>query len=275
MMKKERDYVLGTNEEEILRLGLQHRAWRAVVLSCWYEAGITVGSRVIDIGAGPGYAAIDLAEIVGPTGHVTAVERSTNFVQTMKERCERGGLKNVDVREVDLMTDQLPAGAHDFAWCRWVASFVSDPALLIEKVAKTLRPGGRAIFHEYGEYRTWRLSPRLPSQEEFVERIIQSWSETGGKTDIALDIPPLLIENGLSIRFVRPRIFCLQPNEYMWRWMASFMASAPRRLLELGKIDQTFAEKLWSDFARVEADPTSLMITPLVLEIVAQKKASP
>jgi len=46
----ERDYVLGTHDEEIARLGLQHRVWRPTVLDCWYRAGITVGSTVIDVG---------------------------------------------------------------------------------------------------------------------------------------------------------------------------------------------------------------------------------
>jgi hypothetical protein len=50
-MNKERDYVLGTHDEELARLGLQHRVWRPVVLDCWRKAGITVGSRVLDVGA--------------------------------------------------------------------------------------------------------------------------------------------------------------------------------------------------------------------------------
>ena len=74
-MAKERDYVLGTHEEEISRLGLQHRVWRPVALDCWQRAGVTVGSRVLDLGAGPGYAAVDLAEIVGSTGKIVALER--------------------------------------------------------------------------------------------------------------------------------------------------------------------------------------------------------
>ena len=62
----DRDYVLGTHNEELARLGLQHRVWRPVVLDCWHRAGITVGKRVLDVGAGPGYATVDLAEIVDP-----------------------------------------------------------------------------------------------------------------------------------------------------------------------------------------------------------------
>ena len=76
-MGTERDYVLGTHDEELARLCLQHRIWRRVALDCWAYAGITLGSRVLDLGAGPGYAAADLAEIVGPTGKVVALERSS------------------------------------------------------------------------------------------------------------------------------------------------------------------------------------------------------
>src|ERR1700731_3380551 len=134
-MATERDYVLGTHDEELARLGLQHRVWRPAVLDCWQRAGITVGKRVLDLGAGPGYATVDLAEIVGPTGEVTAVERSRNFVQAMNETCRARGLANVKIHELDLMTDDLPAAAYDFTWSRWVAAFVSDPALLIKKIA--------------------------------------------------------------------------------------------------------------------------------------------
>src|SRR6266446_6470115 len=161
----ERDYILGTHDKEISRLGLQHRVWRSVALDCWQKAGITIGSRVLDLGAGPGYAAIDLAEIVGPTGKVVAAERSSNFVRALEERCRARSLSNVEIHELDLMTDNLPQGPYDFSWCRWVASFVSDPALLIRKLASVMPIGSIAIFHEYGHYLTWRFSPRRPKLE--------------------------------------------------------------------------------------------------------------
>ncbi len=130
----EKDYVLGTHEEELLRLGLQHRVWRPVVLDCWQKAGITAGKRILDLGAGPGYAALDLAEIVGPSGEVVALERSDKFVAAMRESFRRRGLSNARIYELDLMTGDLPKGNYDFSWCRWVLSFVSDQALLIKKL---------------------------------------------------------------------------------------------------------------------------------------------
>src|SRR5256886_5266609 len=117
---KGRDYVLGSHDEELERLGVQHRAWRPVVLDCWKAAGVTAGSRVLDVGAGPGYATVDLAEIVGRSGRVVAVERSSNFVNAIKGVVQAQSLSNVDVHELDLMSDDLPGGPFDFTWCRWV-----------------------------------------------------------------------------------------------------------------------------------------------------------
>jgi len=238
---KERDYVLGTHDEELARLGVQHRAWRPVVLDCWKQAGITNGSRVLDVGAGPGYATVDLAKIVGPGGRVVAVERSSNFVNAIKSAIETQSLSNVDVHELDLMNDDLPDGPFDFSWCRWVLCFVSDPELLVKKISRVTRRGGRAIFHEYGHYTTWRFFPQRASLEEFRGHVIATWREAGGEPDTGLELPSQFIHVHLL------------------------------RLQELGRIDAAFADKVRADLAAAEQEKPSFMLTPLVLEIVAEK----
>ncbi len=267
----DRDYVLGTHDDEVARLGLQHRVWRATVLECWQKAGITIGSQVLDVGAGPGYATFDLADIVGPNGRVVAVERSTNFVNVIRDTGKARNVGNVTVAELDLMTDVVPGEPFDFVWCRWVASFVSDPEILVRKIAGALRPGGRAIFHEYADYLSWRFSPRRPVLEKFAAEVMASWRESGGEPDIALALPPLLAADGCRIISATPRIFCAFPADYAWNWSASFLKNGSARLLELGRIDQKFADEIRSQFAAAAADPRSLVMTPLVLEIVAEK----
>jgi SAM-dependent methyltransferase len=270
-MGTDRDYVLGTHDEELARLGLQHRVWRPVVLDCWQRAGITVGKRVLDVGAGPGYAAVDLAEITGPSGEVVALERSRNFVHAIEAACHARSLANVKIHEMDLMSDDLPAGDYDFAWCRWVISFVNDPALMIRKLGHVMPKGSLSIFHEYGHYETWRFFPRLPMQERFREHVVATWHESGGEPDGALCLPELLRANDFVIRSVRPHIFCIRPSDYMWQWPASFIEIYLPRLIEMGRIDQEFADNVRADLTSVEANPSAFMITPLVLEIVAEK----
>ncbi|MEP6603776.1 MAG: class I SAM-dependent methyltransferase [Spartobacteria bacterium] len=270
-MAADRDYILGTHDEEIARLGLQHRVWRSVALECWLKAGIAAGHRVLDVGAGPGYATVDLAEIVGPGGEVIALERSNKFVSAMQETIRACAIANVKIHELDLMTDELPAGEYDFSWCRWVATFVNDPALLIQKLSRVMRKGGMSIFHEYGDYLSWRFSPRLPNQEMFAQKVAESWRATGGEPDIALELLPLLISSGYRIHSIVPRIFCIRQQDEMWQWPATFIPIGLARLQELGVIDRQFADQVNADFAAANANPNALMITPLVLEIVAER----
>ena len=267
----DRDYVLGTHDEELARLGLQHRVWRPVVLDCWQRAGITIGKRVLDLGAGPGYAAVDLAEIVGPTGQVVALERSENFIRAMEQACRSRSLANMNIHQLDLMKGELPKGDYDFSWCRWVMSFVNDPALLIRKLGDVMRKGSVAIFHEYGHYETWHFFPRLPNQERFREHVVATWRESGGEPDGAVALATLLPANGFTIRSASPHLFCVRPKDYMWQWPATFIETYLPRLIEMGRINREFADRVRDDLAEAENNPNAIMITPLVLETIAEK----
>jgi SAM-dependent methyltransferase len=268
------DYVLGTHDEEVARLGLQHRVWRAVAADCWRRVGITIGSRVLDVGAGPGYATVDLAEIVGPTGEVLAVERSTRFLDVAKKACAARGLSQVQFRQADLVEDQIGALNLDFAWCRWVASFVSSPAKLIANIAGALRPGGTAIFHEYSHYETFQFSPRRPALEMFSEKVMASWREAGGEPNVAVQFPTLLPDAGLDIVEAHPRVVTISPNSYVWQWPASFIEINLARLRELGHATEEWTENVRREFRDAETDPRTLFTTPLFLEVIARRRAS-
>ncbi len=211
---------------------------------------------------------------MGPTGEVVALERSQNFVKTMRETCRDRGLTNLKIHEVDLMIDEIPRVDYDFSWCRWVMSFVSDPALLIKKLGKAMPRGGILIFHEYGHYETWRYLPRLPSQEEFRGHVIDTWRASGGEPDAGATLPALLFENDFRIRSMRPHVFCVRPTDYMWQWPATFIDVYLPRLQEMGRIDQTFVERMRRELSEATANPDSFMITPLVLEIIAEKPSA-
>jgi SAM-dependent methyltransferase len=267
----ERDYVLGTHDEELERLGVQHRVWRPTVLDAWTRAGIVAGARVLDVGAGPGYATVDLAERVGPQGEVIAVERSARFLRHAEALCRSRGFTHVRFQEIDLMTGTVEATGLDAAWCRWVAAFLPDPARLVRMLAAALRRGGCVVFHEYGVYRTWRLAPRRPLFETFVDRVIETWRSTGGEPDVGLELPTLLASSGFRVREVVPRVFAACPGDEVWAWPASFVSSGLRRLIDLGHADEAWAERVHAEFRAAEADPRTVEITPLVLEIVAER----
>lgn len=272
MTSPERDYFLGTHDEELLRLGLQHRVWSAAVQDCWQRAGIRAGARVLDIGAGPGYATADFAGMVGPRGEVVAVERSGRFVEAGRAMLARHGFANASYHELDLMTDALPGGGFDFAWCRWVACFLSSPALLVDKIAGALKTGGHAIFHEYLEYETFRCRPRREWQEEFARQVVRGWRAAGGEPDIAQPVLRLLEERGFAIRETIPRIYCVRPSDEMWQWPATFIKIHLEQQQAQGAITAEWADSVRREWAAAAADPATVLITPLVLQIIAEKR---
>lgn len=181
-------------------------------------------------------------------------------------------INNVKVYELDLINDDLPDIKVDFIWCRWVASFVSDPEKLIRKLSNSLQKGGVSIFFEYCDYSTWRLAPQNIIFESFVREVMKSWRESGGEPDIALNLPTLLLNAGFKISSVKPHIFCIRPDDYIWKWPSSFVENNLVRLLELGKVTYDWTVDVKNALKNAENNQLTYMITPMVLEIIAIKE---
>src|SRR5262249_6683088 len=135
---KQQEYVLGTDDEELRRLAVQHPAWRAAAHELWERAGFAPGQALLDVGAGPGYATSDLAELVGVDRRVVAIEMSPRSVAHLRARA----IPNVSVVEGDAQDPALvPDESFDGAYARWVFSFVPQPARVAAAVGRALRPG--------------------------------------------------------------------------------------------------------------------------------------
>ena len=76
------------------------------------------GHRVLEIGAGSGYNAALLHELVGPGGQVTTIEIDAEVAQWARERLDTAGYTDVDVHEADGALG-CPAGA---PWDRIIAT---------------------------------------------------------------------------------------------------------------------------------------------------------
>ena len=57
----------------------------------------------------------------------------------------------------------------------------------------------------------------------------------------------------------------------MWQWPLSFVEINLAHQLELGRIEKSWADSVMQAFESYTKDPNSVMITPMMLEIVAVK----
>ena len=270
-MSEDRSYVIGTQPAEIERLGVQHRVWRSSVLDFWRLGGVTEGMTVIDAGCGPGHATLDLAEIVGPTGRVIALERSRRFLDALKERALQRDVANILTIETDLADFDWASVSADHIWCRWALAFVAEPALIVRGMARALKPGGAALFHEYYDYASWRLAPRSTPFESYVAKIIARWRASGGEPDIALALPAMIRDAGLKMESARPVVFAATMDNFVSRWPMSFAREYLPSMVDSGDVSAVEGAAIARILLDTEADPNALVITPGVLQIVARK----
>jgi len=267
-MSQDRDYILGTHDEEIARLRLQHNVWRPRALSAWTNAGFTAGQTILDVGCGPGCATLDLADVVGPAGRVVAIDRSRRFLDVLEANA---GHRRIETFERDLNEDELPDVEADGAWIRWVFAFVKNPKDLLRRIVARLKPGATIVIHEYFDYSTWRLAPRSEPFEKFVATVMESWRADGGEPDIALDLPAWLADDGMQLLRMHPIVDAVQPRSFIWQWPETFVKVGLARLVELGRMSEEAARETANDFAARAKDERTVLITPGVLEIVARR----
>ncbi len=115
------------------------------------------GMAVADIGAGSGVISIKLAERVGPTGTVFAVDIQDEMLSVLSKKLDQLGIKNVKpVRGMEKTTNLKPSTV-DLALMVDVYHEFRYPYEMLRDISRALKPGGRVVFVEYR-----KEDPRVP-----------------------------------------------------------------------------------------------------------------
>ena len=107
-------------------------------------AGVTKGSRVLDVAAGSGDQTLVVAQEVGPQGYVLATDLSPAIVALAQDNAVRAGFAQVETRVADGEDLGVPEASFDAAVCRLGLMFFPDPLQGLREVHRALRPGGGA-----------------------------------------------------------------------------------------------------------------------------------
>ena len=104
------------------------------------------GERVLDLASGTGLPALTMASLVGPSGTVVALDRSSDLLRIAAEEAARLELANLQVQVADAHDLPWPDGSFDLVTCRYGVSWFDDPRTALEEARRVLRPGGRVGF---------------------------------------------------------------------------------------------------------------------------------
>jgi len=103
-LSTEKTYILGADEEELFRLGVQHQVWADEAQHAWRLANFKSGQTLLDLGSGPGYCSKELAFIVGLEGKVIAVDKSASYINFLDKVAENYKL---NIETIHTNFDQL------------------------------------------------------------------------------------------------------------------------------------------------------------------------
>lgn len=265
-------YLLGTDPEEGRRLATQHRLWASAARDLWDRAGFGSGARLLDLGCGPGFAALELADRVGPGGRVLALDESARFIAELVREAEGRGLDQLAARVERVEELRLDPASLDGAFVRWLFCFLPDPAPVIARVVQGLRPGGRLVVWDYLNYRATTLQPRSPAFDRVLAAVDESWRRTGADLNVGGRLPGLIAESGCRLLELVPLVRYVRPGTPLWDWPTGFFFGYVPRLVEAGFLTEAERGAFEADWRDREKQPGTFLSSPPMIGIIAEKR---
>lgn len=147
MSAEEPHYLLGHSETELRRLDIQGDLYRDITRRALVDAGIGRGMRVLDVGCGTGDVSVLAAGLVGGEGEVLGIDRGEAGIAAARAKAEQHGLDRLTFEQHEIDDFDAP-GAFDALIGRFVLMHQPDPAAVLRKAVRAVRPGGIVVFVE-------------------------------------------------------------------------------------------------------------------------------
>lgn len=155
---------------------------------------LQVGEHVMDIGAGPGLLALEMAEEVGDSGHVIALEPSADMRTIAEHRCQTTPWVSI----VDGDAVALPADDEslDAIVTTQVYEYVPDSAAALGEALRVLKPGGRLIILDTD----WDSAVVNTSDRARMATVLDAYRSHFYHSDLPGRLPKLIKDGGFDLR---------------------------------------------------------------------------
>ncbi|QDY80065.1 class I SAM-dependent methyltransferase [Streptomyces qinzhouensis] len=175
-------------ERERQRLALNQSYLDPHTIRCLDAIGVAPGWRCLDAGAGGGSISRVLADRVGATGSVLALDLDTTLL---------GEHPNLTVRRHDLRADPLPESAFDLVHTRLLLTHLAEREEVLSRLVGAVRPGGTLVVGDF-TYATVRRNRPDTRFERVTEAYAAVSRRAGGDPAIGPALPGMLERHGIT-----------------------------------------------------------------------------
>jgi SAM-dependent methyltransferase len=191
-------------EKEPRRLQLLEQHADSTTMGRLDATGIQPGWRCLEVGAGRGSITQRLANRVGPSGSVVALDLETSLLDWLDE-------PNVEVVCGDVLEIDFPEHSFDLVHTRLVLMHIPDRERAIERMVSWLRPGGWLVVEELDSMAVLTdpdpdrvelfraFGEALPTMDFECGRALLGELRAAGLTETAADFRVDLVEGATSL----------------------------------------------------------------------------
>ncbi|MGC4115188.1 MAG: methyltransferase domain-containing protein [Myxococcales bacterium] len=230
------------------------------------EAGISRGMRAIEIGCGGGEVTQLLAELVGPSGAVVAVDCNLEFLAIARKRMEEHQLNNVQFVPADVAGDLSELGSlrresYDALAGRRVLMYLPDPAEVLRRLSAWLRRDALVVFEETDStVIPARLEPR-PGHDRALGWLRQMLVAERANTSMGFCLPATLDRAGL--RFERVRAEAVIEGQGSQYPLAQLLRLMQARVVAAGIATESELTSLAAQLDEESRAPTSVYVSAM------------
>ncbi|MDH6123202.1 methyltransferase domain-containing protein [Kitasatospora sp. GP82] len=166
-------------QEPVLR---SHRSRTAQNSAAYLLPELRPGQVLLDVGCGPGTITADLAELVGPSGRVVAVDASAEVLEQAAAHVAGRGLSNVVFESADVHQLHYVDGEFDVVHAHQVLQHVADPVAALCEMRRVTAPGGVVAARD-SDYAAMTWYPEVPELAEWLALYRRIARANGGEPD--------------------------------------------------------------------------------------------
>ena len=174
--------------EEPFRKDLTHLTWaevyarqekRAHLMVAWMDGlRLKPGDRVLEVGSGPGFVTIALADRVGRAGAVYAVDKSAEALAYLERLQNKRALPQIRRILADAARLDHAEFSADSALISMVLHHAEDPAGILRRVAELLPARAPIVVAEFHPEGPSEQGP--PADHRIDPQALRAWCESAG-----------------------------------------------------------------------------------------------
>ena len=108
------------------------------------------GMQVLDVATGVGDPAITLAKLVGPAGHVQAVDMVNEMLEAAEGEARQQGVTNISFKQAAAEALPFPDQSFDLVTCKHAVMLFADVETGLREIRRVLKTSRRAVFTAQG-----------------------------------------------------------------------------------------------------------------------------